>query len=74
VNETLLPLRTALEVVAAGLADERRTHPDDDGFRRSRRFHIARALRHLELLAAGDDGEAHLAHAPTRLLMALEAK
>jgi hypothetical protein len=73
-NQALLPLRNALEVVAAILADGRRTHPDGDGFRCSREFHLMRARRHLELLAAGDDGESHLAHAATWLLMAIEAK
>jgi hypothetical protein len=35
-------------------------------------FHIDRARRHLDLLAQGDTSEPHLAHAATRLLMALE--
>jgi hypothetical protein len=74
VNEALLPLHNALGVVAATLAEGRCTHPDDDGFRCSREFHLVRARRHLELLAADDDGESHLAHAATRLLMAIEAK
>jgi hypothetical protein len=73
-NEALLPLRHALEVVTATLADGHRTHPDGDGFRCLREFHLVRARRHLELLAAGDDRESHLAHAATRLLMAIEAK
>jgi hypothetical protein len=67
-------LQRALGVVAATLADGRRAHSHDDGFCQPREFHIARARWHLELLAAGDAGESHLAHAATRLLMALEAK
>jgi len=35
-------------------------------------FSLARARRHLDLLAAGDMSEAHLAHAACRLLMELE--
>jgi hypothetical protein len=35
-------------------------------------FHLARAQRHLDLLAGGDMGEPHLAHAACRLLMELE--
>ena len=73
-NEALLPLRNALEVVPATLAEGCCTHPDDYGFRCSREVHLVRAHRHLELLAAGDDGESHLAHAAKPLLMAIEAK
>jgi hypothetical protein len=35
-------------------------------------FHLDRARRHLDLLAAGDVREPHLAHATCRLLMELE--
>jgi hypothetical protein len=35
-------------------------------------FHLARARRHLDMLAAGDMSEPHLAHAACRLLMELE--
>jgi hypothetical protein len=72
-NEALLPLRRALAVVAVTLEAGRCAHPDDDGFRKPREFHIARARLHLERHAAGDNGEPHLAHAATRLLMAIEA-
>jgi|SRR6516162_3658282 hypothetical protein len=70
----LLPLHRALVAVAATLAAGRDTHPDDAGFRLSPEFHVERARRHLELLAAGDSSEPHLAHAATRLLMAIAAK
>jgi hypothetical protein len=50
----------------------RRKHPDYDGFRAPAAIHIDRAIRHLELLKAGDATEQHLEHAAMRLLMAIK--
>jgi dATP/dGTP diphosphohydrolase len=36
--------------------------------------HLQHARKHLDLLASGDGGEDHLAHAACRLLMALELR
>jgi hypothetical protein len=48
------------------------THPANDWRNYPATFHIARAVRYLELLAAGDQSEPHLHHALCRLLMATE--
>ena len=51
----------------------RRPHaPGDDWRTLAAGFHLARAHRHLELLAAGDVSEPHLLHTTCRLLMELE--
>jgi hypothetical protein len=47
------------------------THPDNDWVRRSVDYHLGRAQEHLRLLRDGDQQQDHLAHAATRLLMAL---
>ena len=73
-NEALFALRRALAVVATTLEGGWRKHPDGDGFRQTSEFHLERARRHLELIATGDNGEPHLAHAATRLLLALEVE
>ena len=49
-----------------------RTHQGEDWRALPAGFHLARARRHLELLAADDVSEPHLAHAACRLLMELE--
>jgi Domain of unknown function (DUF5664) len=60
-------LRTVTEVMERG----KRTHSGDwRDF--AANFHLARARRHLYLLAIGDANEPHLAHAVCRLLMELE--
>jgi hypothetical protein len=61
----------ALPVIAAVMQRGKRTH-SGDWLALPAKFHLARAQRHLDLLAAGDMTEAHLAHAACRLLMALE--
>ncbi len=80
--EALLRLIFALDPVRLGLLDITATldrgrvkHPTNDGFAESTMFHVKRARGHLEALAAGDrSGDDHLAHAATRLLMALTAR
>ena len=47
------------------------THPDNEWVRRSVEYHLVRAEAHLRLLRDGEQLEDHLAHAATRLLMAL---
>jgi hypothetical protein len=61
-------LRIVTEVMERG-AD---THQGEDWRTLPANFHLARARRHLDLLAAGDARELHLAHAVCRLLMELE--
>jgi hypothetical protein len=62
----------ALAVVASILKRGRATHVGQDWRELPAGFHVARAQRHLDLLARGDMTEPHLAHAAARLLMALE--
>jgi hypothetical protein len=47
------------------------THPDNEWVRRSVDYHLVRAEQHLRQLHDGSQAEDHLAHAATRLLMAL---
>jgi hypothetical protein len=47
------------------------THVDGEWERRTVEYHVGRALEHLRLLQDGEQLEDHLAHAATRLLMAL---
>ena len=61
----------ALEVIAQVMRDGVATHPDNEWVRRSIEYHLARAEEHLRLLHDGDQREDHVAHAATRLLMAL---
>jgi hypothetical protein len=63
-------LRTVTEVMERGA----RTHQGEDWRALPAGFHLARARRHLDLLAGGDVSEQHLAHAACRLLMELEVK
>jgi hypothetical protein len=67
-------LRRALLIVFETLRRRTRTHPGNYGFRESAGFHAARAVEHLRLLGAGDCSEDHLAHAATRLMIALERR
>jgi hypothetical protein len=57
-------------VVQAGLV----THRDNEWTQRTIDYHVGRAEEHLQLLRNGDQREDHLAHAATRLLMALTLK
>lgn len=70
----LIPVQRALCAVADTLARGQLRHPDDDGFREPADFHVERAWDHLIALRAGDTSEPHLAHAATRLLLALETE
>jgi len=65
------PFTIALEVVAEVMRDGIAIHPDNEWTRRSVDYHLARAEEHLRLLHDGDQREDHVAHAATRLLMAL---
>ena len=60
----------ALAVIAGVMRDGVAKHPDNEWVRRSIEYHIGRAEEHL-LLRDGEQLEDHLAHAVTRLLMAL---
>jgi hypothetical protein len=61
----------ALRVIADVMERGRATHVGD-WHDLPATFHLDRARRHLDLLSQGDMSEPHLAHATTRLLMALE--
>ena len=61
----------ALEVIVQVMRDGEKTHEPGEWQTRDAGFHINRAMRHLELLSAGDAREAHLSHAACRLLMAI---
>jgi hypothetical protein len=65
------PFTKALAVIAAVMRDGAASHPDNDGVHRSVEYHLDRAEQHLRLLREGEQREDHLAHAATRLLMAL---
>ena len=65
------PFSKALEAIAQVMRDGVATHPDNEWVRRSVKYHLARAEEHLRLLRDGEQLEDHLAHAATRLLMAL---
>jgi hypothetical protein len=61
----------ALQVIAGVMRDGVAKHPDNEWIRRGVDYHVGRALEHLRLLQDGEQLEDHLAHAATRLLMAL---
>jgi len=61
----------ALAVIAEGMRAGTASHPENDWVRRSVEYHLGRAEAHLRLLRDGEQLEDHLAHAATRLLMAL---
>ena len=65
------PFKHALEVIAGVMRDGVAKHPDNEWVRRSIEYHLSRAEEHLRLLRDGDHREDHVAHAATRLLMAL---
>ena len=65
------PFTKALEVIADIMRDGVATHPDNDWGRWPVDYHLARAEQHLRRLHDGSQAEDHLAHATTRLLMAL---
>jgi hypothetical protein len=65
------PFKHALEVIAGVMRDGVAKHPDNEWVRRPVEYHLGRAEEHLRLLRDGDQREDHVAHAATRLLMAL---
>jgi hypothetical protein len=65
------PFKHALEVIAGVMHDGVAKHPDNEWVRRPVEYHLGRAEEHLRLLRDGDQREDHVAHAATRLLMAL---
>jgi hypothetical protein len=71
-------LRHALRIVARILAAGERTHPSDAAnhwLKISTREHVARAMTHLDrFLVCAYADEDHLAHALTRLLLAVELR
>jgi hypothetical protein len=65
------PFDQALKVIAGVMRDGVATHPDNDWVRRTPEYHLERAEEHLRALRDGDQRQDHVAHAATRLLMAL---
>jgi hypothetical protein len=61
----------ALAVIAAVMHNGAATHPESEWIRRGVDYHLARTEQHLRRLHDGSQAEDHLAHATTRLLMAL---
>jgi hypothetical protein len=65
------PFTQALEVVTGIMRDGAASHPDNEWIGRTPEYHVNRAEDHLRLLRENDQQQNHLAHAVTRLLMAL---
>jgi hypothetical protein len=65
------PFDQALKVIAGVMRNGVATHPDNDWVRRTPDYHVGRAVEHLRELRDGDQQPDHIAHAATRLLMAL---
>ena len=65
------PFTKALDVVTGIMRDGAASHPNNDWIGRTPQFHVGRAEDHLRQLHEGDQQQNHLAHAVTRLLMAL---
>jgi hypothetical protein len=61
----------ALEAVETTMRAGMATHAENEWTWRTADYHIARAEEHLRLLRDGNHEQDHLAHAATRLLMAL---
>lgn len=62
----------ALRIIAIVMKCGADTHKGQDWHAAPPHYHLARARQHIDLLATGDVGEPHLAHAAARLLMELE--
>ncbi|MGH8013319.1 MAG: dATP/dGTP diphosphohydrolase domain-containing protein [Candidatus Binataceae bacterium] len=69
---TATDLRRALKAVARTLDEVERWHKPDGWKHHSVWAHVEHAMKHLNQWFDGDKSENHLAHAATRLLMALE--
>ena len=67
----LVQFEQALQVIAGVMRDDVAKHPDNEWVHRGGEYHVGRAVEHLRLLQDGEQLEDHLAHAATRLLMAL---
>jgi hypothetical protein len=65
------PFKHALEVIAGVMRNGVAPHPDNEWLRWPADYHLPRAEQHLQRLHDGSQTEDHLAHAATRLLMAL---
>ena len=65
------PFSEALEIIAELMKHGAASHPDNDWVRRTPEYHIQRAQEHLRLWQEGDQRQNHIAHAATRLLMAV---
>lgn len=63
--------QSALRVLADVMAEGLLAHPDDGWRELSTRHHVKAAMAHLSLWWDGDQREDHLAHAFTRLMMAV---
>ena len=61
----------AFDIIADVMKHGAASHPDNDWVRRTPEYQIARAEEHLRFLRDGDQKQNHLAHAATRLMMAL---
>jgi hypothetical protein len=66
--------RFALRRISAVMEEGARTHPSGEWWRCPPEYHVARATRHLRLYHEADTSEDHIAHAATRLLMALQIR
>ena len=64
----------ALEIVADIMRRGARTHREGEWKEASAEFHVGRAEQHLKLLREGSQRQDHLAHAATRLLLALAVR
>jgi dATP/dGTP diphosphohydrolase, N-terminal len=64
----------ALEIVAEIMRLGAKTHYEGEWMERAAEFHIGRAEEHIKLLRDGDQRQDHLAHATTRLLLALAVR
>ena len=65
------PFTKALETIAQVMHDGVASHPDNDWVQRPVEYHLGRVEEHLRLFHDGGQQQDHLAHAATRLLMAL---
>jgi len=71
VRRTKEPFERAFESVTRVMREGALKHPENDWMRRSPGYHVGRAEEHLRLIRDGDQRQDHLAHATTRLPMAL---
>jgi hypothetical protein len=65
------PFTAAIAIVAQVMRTGIAAHPENDWTEVSPEHHVRKAHEHLQLWCEGDEQEDHVAHAATRLLMAL---